>query len=79
MTAALLAHSPAYAIGALLLLAAHLCGRLERWHTRRAAAIAGHTRPHSRHVGTAEQDAAAIAAQAIREEWIDATTEDRAA
>lgn len=69
MTAALLAHSPAYAIGALLLLAAHLCGRLERWHTRRAAAIAAHTRPHSRHVGTAEQDTAAIAHQATREGW----------
>ncbi|WP_329163947.1 hypothetical protein OHB49_28960 [Streptomyces sp. NBC_01717] len=38
MTAALLAHADEYAIAALLFLAAHLCGRLERWYTRHAAA-----------------------------------------
>lgn len=46
MTAALLAHADEYAIAALLFLAAHLCGRLERWHTRRAAAIAQQAAAH---------------------------------
>ncbi|MET7560591.1 hypothetical protein ABZS95_10340 [Streptomyces sp. NPDC005479] len=38
MITALLAHAPAYAIGAVLLLATTLCSRIERWYTRRAAA-----------------------------------------
>ncbi|MGW1546634.1 hypothetical protein [Streptomyces sp. NPDC002346] len=35
----------------------------------------GELRPHSRHVGTAAQDTAAIAHQAIREGWTDPTEE----
>lgn len=40
MTTTLLAYSPEFAIAVLLFLAAALCGRLERWHTRRDAAVA---------------------------------------
>jgi hypothetical protein len=54
MTTTVLAYSPGFALAGLLFLAAALCGRLERWHTRREAAIAEYrARPHSARVGTA--------------------------
>lgn len=49
-------------------------GRSDRRRAARAAEIAA--RPHSNRVGTAEQDAAAIAHQAIREGWTEPTEDD---
>lgn len=69
MTRALLAYAPVYSIAALLFLAAALCGRLGRWHARRAAVVAERAArpPHGR-TGTRAGSAAAIAQQAMQHE-----------
>ncbi|MFJ6810625.1 hypothetical protein ACIQRK_32255 [Streptomyces anulatus] len=59
----LTAHAPVLGLAAVCFLLASL---LDAWDHRRRRHIERRTRP-----GTAEQDAAAIAAQAIRENWKD--------
>ena len=79
MTRVLLAYAPVYAIAALLFLAAALCGRLGRWHARRAAVVAEQAaRPYSANVGTRTDRAAAIAHQAIHDGWTNPTEEQAA-